>query len=117
MIYLLKIGYQTFALKDDKGFSTIMRVMAQASLVKSDTRYRRDENGTIELDDKPVDVQMEVVQNFHFTKRHPIKSTFVEPEIIPPNDLRNGPGSRKQVAGEVRRLLAEGRFEDAGRLL
>lgn len=97
MIFILKIGYMKFALKDDKGLSTVMKVLGSASNIKADLRYK---NGGIEFDEKPFALEFEVVPNFKIVKRKKCQATVIEPdEVLPPHMPRSLPFGRRMITG------------------
>ena len=88
MIYILKIGYQKFALKTNTGVSTILKVLGDAAVVKEDNRYK---NEGLELDDNPAELNLEVLPHFNFVKRKKTQAVFVEPEVLPPDHQLSRP--------------------------
>lgn len=117
MIYILKIGHTSYALPNNKGLSTVIETMARARMIETDDRYR---NGGLTLADKHVSCSVECEHGFSFGSRRDAREV-IEPEVMP----RQGKGeddavfalrasralvggSRKAVAGELRRMLSEG---------
>ena len=100
MLYLLQIGIQQFILESDAGVSTIMKTLSKATLVDRDKRYS---GGEIELDHKPIQLNLEALPNLKFVKRsrgstgRPI---FVTPELLPPHQPTALPGVRKLLSRE-----------------
>jgi hypothetical protein len=84
MIYLLKVGYQTFAFPDAKGLQTVIDKLSRAVVVEQDLRYKDD---GISLSTEPPKVSMEAVPGLSFAKgsRRPESRRVLDPdEVIPP---------------------------------
>ena len=119
MIYILRIGYTDFVLPTEKGIATVIKTMSAARMVESDDRYAG--NG-IKLCDGNVTCRMECEPNLSFASGKS-RREVIEPEVLPrepylPSTPRKRPnpfsvialpdGSRRAVAGEMRRMLGEG---------
>ncbi len=89
MLCLIKIGYQSFILPDDKGVQTVMRCLSKAIRVENDNRVHNRLSGENEppfvLDKKPAQVSLELLPHIRLTsRRRPSGDDVLEPEIMPP---------------------------------
>jgi hypothetical protein len=120
MIYILKIGYMTFALPNNKGLSTVIETMARARMIRTDDRYCK---GGLELEDGFVKCSVECEHAFSFGSKRADREV-IEPEVMPRQGKGEGDamfalrasraltcGSKKAVTGELRRMLREGGAE------
>jgi hypothetical protein len=96
MMCIIKIGYQSFLLPNEKGLSTILTALSKAHTVKNDLRY---EDGGIILDGAPK-ISSEMLPNFKFVKRS--NAPEIEAELLPPE--------RQALTGSRRRALTPGRL-------
>lgn len=102
MLYMLKIGYQSFIVENECGLSTIMKILGKARVVESDDRYR---GGEIVLADDPVSVSLKAEPTLKFVNRKGKKMgrpVFVNPEVLPPASTVINP-----VTGQRRILSRE----------
>lgn len=118
MIYIVRIGWQDFALRNNRGLATVVDVMSRAVEVAEDNRYCGD---GIKLKPGSVRCSFEAVPDFSFG---PAKREVIDPEVIPRRRAGESDamfamraaraqrvlsaGSPMAVAGAVRRLLGEG---------
>ena len=104
MIYLLKIGYQTYAFPSNRGFQTVLETLSKARRVTEDTRGIGP-GGGIELDDEPVRVSMECVHGISFVKGER-KRDVIEPEVLPrQRDDEGDAAFAMRVAGKSQREI------------
>lgn len=83
MLYMLTIGYHKYLLESDTGIATVMKCLSKSTHVVTDARYR---DGGLELDQEPVQVSMEVLNDFKLVKRpRQAKATGIQPEVLPPH--------------------------------
>jgi hypothetical protein len=96
MIYMLKIGYQSFVLPSNRGIQTVIDTLSRAQMVDEDRRY--DERG-IKLSPKPVTCSIEALPGYSFCKRREV----LEPEVLAPERKSQlSPGSALKLLSAVR---------------
>jgi hypothetical protein len=81
MIYLLTIGYRTYALPSNRGLQTVIDTMSRAQMVEEDNRY---EKRGFKLADEPVKCRIETLPGYAFSKRGDNRSDVLVPEVLPP---------------------------------
>lgn len=92
MIVILRIGHITYALPDDKGVSTVLRVMSKAQ----ECRDRRLYDEGIELEPGLIKTSMEIVQDWSITKN---RKTDVRAVCFPRGLPNRQPEVRKMLPG------------------
>ncbi len=114
MICKLTIGCQDYLFPDEKGLQTVMRCLSKAIRIRMDNRfdikYRGSDKPPFDLDQDPVEVQLEMLPNVALTKRRRKSgSDALEPEImetirgeLPSGALRLQAARRALTAGQLR---------------
>lgn len=92
MIVLVKIGHMRLILPNERGVQTLLTVLSKGQVVEDDQRYM---GGGIKMSNSPLEVNIEPLPGFAFTKRREV----LDPEVIRP--------ARAQIAGP--RPIAGGR--------
>lgn len=122
MIYVLNIGYESYAFATSRGLQTVMDAMAKARPLKNHywPGCERDHEERMELSERTVEVSMHCVQGVSLVSGKGSRREGIEPEVMPresaPADLfyRSGGktkllGGQKAVRGlQGRLMLMEG---------
>lgn len=84
MIYILNIGYTSYAFQSSRGLQTVMDVLAKARTLKRHYYQGCETNPErMELDDDPVDISMHVVNGVSFVSGKRDRREVIEPEVMP----------------------------------
>jgi hypothetical protein len=107
MIYILNIGYNSYAFSSSRGLQTVMDAMSKARLLKRHycQGCEREDPERLELSDGPVEIGMHCVQGVSFVSGKRARREVIEPEVMPRQ--RGGEGDAVFAA----RLL-KGRLSD-----
>lgn len=84
MIYILNIGYTSYAFSSSRGLQTVMDALAKASPLKHHYYQgcEKEDPDRLDLDDGPVEVSMHVVNGVSFVSGK-TKRNVIEPEVLP----------------------------------
>ena len=86
MIYVLKIGYLSFAFPTSRGLQTVMDTLGKARELKRGFQPGYDKPEQMELEDEPVAVSMHCVNGVSFVSGSGAKKgrrEVIEPEVMP----------------------------------
>ena len=84
MIYVLKIGYMSFALPTSRGLQTVMETLAKASVMKNSYHPGLGcDAERMELEDDPAEVSMHCVPGVSFVSGKRTRREVIEPEVMP----------------------------------
>lgn len=125
MIYVLKIGYMSFAFPTSRGLQTVMDTLGKARALKRSYYPGHNTPEELELEDEPAEVSMYCVQGVSFVSGKRSRREVIEPEVMPRERgesdavfamrLSGGrsprgieAGSRRAVAGQLRLMIGEG---------
>lgn len=120
MIYILNIGYHSYAFPSSRGLQTVMDALAKARPLKRHYYQgcEKEDPDRLDLDDGPVEVSMHVVNGVSFVSGK-TRRNVIEPEVLPRQRGESDAlvamrhimktGGRTAVAGELRRMLGEGK--------
>lgn len=128
MIYVLNIGYESYAFANSRGLQTVMEAMSKARRLKEHywPGCEREHPEKLELSERPVEVSMHCVQGVSFVNgAKKGRREVIEPEVMPRERGESdavfamrisgkkaaratGDGSRRAVAGQLRLMLGEG---------
>jgi len=83
MVYVLKIGYLSFAFPTSRGLQTVMDTLGKARELKRGFMPGLDKPEEMELEDEPVAVSMHCVQGVSFASGKKARREVIEPEVMP----------------------------------
>jgi hypothetical protein len=84
MVYVLKIGYLSFAFPTSRGLQTVMDTLGKARELKRGYQPGYDQPEEMELEDKPVAVSMHCVPGVSFVSgAKKSRREVIEPEVMP----------------------------------
>jgi len=84
MIYVLKIGYLSFAFPTSRGLQTVMDTLGKARELKRGYMPGLDKPEEMELEDEPVAVSMHCVNGVSFVSgAKKSRREVIEPEVMP----------------------------------
>lgn len=133
MIYILNIGYESFAFANSRGLQTVMDTLSKARKLKRHYYQgcEKEDLERLDLADGAVEIGMHVVNGVSFVSGKS-KREVIEPEVLPRQ--RDGEGDamfamratkrlpsatataaalsvirREKLAGELRRMIGEGK--------
>ena len=116
MIYILNIGYESYAFKNSRGLQTVMDAMSKAVRLKHHyyPGCEKESPERLDLADGNVEVSMSVVNGVSFVSGK-TKRTVIEPEVMPrqrgcePDATETALAlnmiRREKLSGEFRRLI------------
>lgn len=131
MIYILNIGYQSFAFASSRGLQTVLEALSKARQLESHYHPRLDCAEDLKLKDENPEVSLHVVNGVSFVKGR-TKRDVIEPEVMPRQQrgesdamfamraIKGRPSAvktaqalstirRAELEGEFRRMLGEGK--------
>ena len=85
MIYVLNIGYESYAFANARGLQTVMDAMSKAQRLKEHywPGFEREHPEKLELSERPVEVSMHCVQGVSFASGKRTRREVIEPEVMP----------------------------------
>ena len=83
MIYVLKIGYLSFAFPTSRGLQTVMDTLGKARELKRGYMPGLDKPEEMEVEEEPVAVSMHCVQGVSFVSGKRARREVIEPEVMP----------------------------------
>ena len=86
MIYVLNIGYESFAFSSPRGLQTVMDTLSKARRLKNHywTGCEREHPERLDLSDVPVEVSMHCVNGVSFVSgAKKSRREVIEPEVMP----------------------------------
>ena len=83
MVYVLKIGYLSFAFPTSRGLQTVMDTLGKARELKRGYMPGLNKPEEMELEDEPVAVSMHCVNGVSFVSGKRTRREVIEPEVMP----------------------------------